>query len=135
MQNSNNRGRKGRLGPQFQYEQSFMNKVVADYMSGDQSMPQVAARYQITKHQLVYWHSLFSSELRKTILEKPIIPISMTEQEKKEFDALKKQNEELRKKLEQANLKAFAWQTMVEVAEEQFNIEIQKKPGTKQSAE
>jgi hypothetical protein len=45
MQNSNNQGRKGRLGMQFQYEQSFMNKVVADYMAGDQSMNQVAARY------------------------------------------------------------------------------------------
>ena len=135
MQNSNSQGRKGRLGPQFRYEQSFMNKVVADYMSGDQSMTQVAARYQITKHQLIYWHSLFSSELRKTTLEKPIISTAVTEQEQKEFEALKKQNEELRKKLEQANLKAFAWQTMVEVAEEQFNIEIQKKPGTKQSAE
>jgi transposase-like protein len=135
MQNSNNQGRKGRLGPQFQYEQSFMNKVVADYMAGDQSMSQVAARYKITKTQVAYWYSLFSSELRQTTLEKPIISTAMTEQEKKEFDALKKQNEELRKKLEHANLKAFAFQTMIEVAEEQFNIEIQKKPGTKPSAE
>jgi cell division septum initiation protein DivIVA len=59
----------------------------------------------------------------------------MTDQEKKEFEALKKQNEELRKKLEYANMKAFAFQTMIEVAEEQFNIEIQKKPGTKQFSE
>lgn len=135
MQNSNNQGRKGRQGGHFRYEQSFMNKVVADYMAGDQSMNQVAARYQITKHQLVYWYSLFSSELRQTTLEKPIKSTAMTEQEKKEFDALKKQNEELRKKLDHANLKAFAFQTMIEVAEEQFNIEIQKKPGTKPSAE
>ena len=134
MQNSNNQGRTGRLGMQFQYEQSFMNKVVADYMAGDQSMNQVAARYQITKHQLAYWYSLFSSELRQTILEKPIISTAMTDQEKKEFEALKKQNEELRKKLDHANMKAFAFQTMIEVAEEQFNIEIQKKPGTKQSS-
>lgn len=120
---------------QFQYPQSFMNKVVADYMSGDQSMNQIATRYQVTKSQVAYWYSLFSSELRQTTLEKPIISTTMTEQEKKEFEALKKQNEELRKKLEHANMKAFAWQTMVEVAEEQFNIEIQKKPGTKPSAE
>ncbi|SFO13826.1 hypothetical protein SAMN05428949_7413, partial [Chitinophaga sp. YR627] len=52
MQNSNNEGRKGRLGMQFQYEQSFMNKVVAEYMAGDQSMSQVAARYKITKSQV-----------------------------------------------------------------------------------
>jgi len=138
MQNSNNQnkeGRKGRLGPKFQYEQSFMNKVVADYMAGDESMNQVATRYQITKHQLVYWYSLFSSELRKTTLEKPIISTTVTEQEKKEFEALKKQNEELLKKLDYANLKAFGLQTMIEVAEEQFNIEIQKKSGTKPSAE
>ena len=104
-------------------------------MAGDESMNQVATRYQITKHQLVYWYSLFSSELRKTTLEKPIISITVTEQEKKEFEALKKQNEELLKKLDYANLKVFGLQTMIEVAEEQFNIEIQKKPGTKPSAE
>ncbi|TWW01466.1 hypothetical protein [Chitinophaga pinensis] len=135
MQNSNNEGRKGRLGMQFQYEQSFMNKVVAEYMAGDQSMSQVAARYKITKSQVAYWYSLFSSELRQTTLEKPIKGSAMTEQEKKEFEALKKQNEELRRKLDHANMKAFAFQTMIEVAEDQFNIEIQKKPGTKPSAE
>lgn len=135
MQNSNNRGRKGRLGMQFQYEQSFMNKVVGDYMAGDESMSQVAARYKITKAQVAYWYSVFSSELRQTTLETPITSTAMTEQEKKELDALKKQNEELRKKLDHANMKAFAFQTMIEVAEEQFNIEIQKKPGTKPSAE
>src|SRR5262245_15461333 len=126
-----NKGRKGQQGPSFQYELSFMHKVVADYMAGNESMTQVALRYQITKHQVVYWYSLFSSELRNTTLEYPIKTTLVTEQEKKEFEALKKQNEDLREKLELANLKAFAFQTMVEVAEEQFNIEIQKKPGTK----
>ena len=47
--------------------------------------------------------------------------------------ALKKENEELKKALELAMLKVAALETLVDVAEEQFNIQIRKKPGAKQS--
>jgi cell division septum initiation protein DivIVA len=57
----------------------------------------------------------------------------MTEAEQKELDALKRQNEALQKKLEYANLQVFGLQTMIDIAEEQFKIEIRKKPGTKPS--
>jgi transposase len=56
----------------------------------------------------------------------------MTESEQKELEALRKQNEELKKKLEYADLKATALEIMVDIAEQQFGIDIKKKSGTKQ---
>ena len=131
MQKTNNSGqnRKGKGGRSFQYSHAFMHKVVEDYLSGSQSMPEVAARYNIKANQVVHWKSLFSSELE----QRTILPTVMTEEEQKELDALKKQNEALLKKLEYANLQVFGLQTMIDIAEEQFKIEIRKKPGTKPS--
>lgn len=46
---------------------------------------------------------------------------------------LKKRVEELEKKLKEAEMKAIAFSTMVDIAEEEFNIPIRKKYNTKPS--
>jgi hypothetical protein len=57
----------------------------------------------------------------------------MTPQEQKELDNVKKQNEELLKKLELANLKITSLEIMIDIAEQDYKLDIRKKPGTKQS--
>lgn len=56
----------------------------------------------------------------------------MTDTERKELEALKKQNADLKKKLEYAELKATAYELMVDIAEKELGIDIKKKSGTKQ---
>lgn len=131
MQKSNklSQNRKGKGGTRFQHSHAFMHKVLEDYLTGNESMSEVASRYNVKANQIGYWKSLFSSELEP----RTILPIVMTEAEQKELDALKKQNEALLKKLEYANLQVFGLQTMIDIAEEQFKIEIRKKSGTKPS--
>lgn len=46
---------------------------------------------------------------------------------------LKKRITELEKQLKDAEMKAIAWSTMVDIAEKQFNIPIKKKLNTKPS--
>ena len=53
--------------------------------------------------------------------------------ESEELEALRKENLELKKKLYQETMRADFYDTMVDVAEEMFNIEIRKKAGTGQS--
>jgi len=48
-----------------------------------------------------------------------------------ETEALLKRIKELEKQVEEAEMKAFAFSTMVDVAEEVFNIPIRKKSNTK----
>ena len=45
---------------------------------------------------------------------------------------LEKRIKELEKALEYSNLRARAYNTMIDVAEDMFKIPIRKKPGTKQ---
>ena len=129
MQKANNSGRKGVMGRGFQYDITFMRMVAAAYENGDESLNQVAARFEVSRQQVKTWRLKFSSELG--INSQKVTP--MTEQEQKEFEALKKQNEELAKKLEYANLQVFGLQTMIDVAEEQLKIDIRKKSGSKPS--
>lgn len=129
MQKTNNSGRKGLKGRQFQYEPSFMRMVALAYENGDQSLNQVAAQFQVSRQQVKSWRLRFSSELGSPIHTDNL----MTEQEQKELEALRKQNEELAKKLEYANLQVFGLQTMIDIAEEQLKIDIRKKSGSKPS--
>jgi transposase len=57
----------------------------------------------------------------------------MTPEEQKALDALKQQNEELLKRLELAHLKITGLELMIDQAEQELNVDIRKKPGTKQS--
>ena len=59
----------------------------------------------------------------------------MTEQEKKELDALKKQNDALKKKLEYEQMKNFALETLVDLAKEELGIDLRKNSGAKQPGE
>lgn len=106
-----------------------MLQVANYYSEHNESLSQVAQRFNISRALAGKWHNRFNLQRSKQTL-----PVeSMTEQEQKEYDALKKQNEELAKKLADANLHVFGLQTMIEIAEKELKIDIPKKSGAKQS--
>ncbi len=98
-----------------------------EYANGDQSLYQLAARYQIPPQTISRWGILYSNELADEL----IIP-AMTEQEQKEFAELKKQNAELKKKLEYEQMRSFAWETMADLAKTELGIDLRKNFGAKQ---
>lgn len=129
MQKTNISGRKCLSGNGSQYEISFMIKVAHFYSENQESLSQVAERFKISRSLVNKWHRRFN--LQKGGLTAPVL--AMTEQEKKEFEALRKQNEELAKKLSYSNLQILGLQTMIDIAEKELKIDIRKKSGTKQS--
>ena len=128
MEKTNNQGRKGQGGRPSVYEESFMHQVIWAYETGNESISQIAERFNVSKSQVKAWRSRFSSDL----VDPTPAAALMTEQEQ-QLAALKKQNEELTKKLEQASLQILGLQTMIDVAEEALKIDIRKKSGPKQS--
>jgi transposase len=120
-------GRKGQRGPKGQRPLAFKLKVAKAYVFGDESLQQVAVRYGIGRKAVYDWSHRFYGEL--SINQTTGI---MTEAEQKEFEALKKQNQDLKKQLEYADMKATAFEIMIEIAEKQLGVDIKKKPGTKQ---
>jgi transposase-like protein len=123
-------GRKGQKGRTSKYDITYRRHIAKQYAEGDQSLSQVALRNGLTRDQVKDWVKAFSSELA----EEPIV-IPMTEQEQKDFEALKKQNEALKKKLEYEQMKSFALETMIDLAKTELNIDLRKNSGAKQPKE
>ena len=118
------------MGGQSKYGQAFRDQVARDYESGDLSYRQIAEKYDLPSRELPKWW--VRSYRKKAVIE--VISITpMTAKEKQEQQALKKQIADLQKRLADAELRALATDTMIDVAEEQLGIEIRKKSGTKQS--
>lgn len=121
-------GRKGKWGRPFTRDMAFIRAVVREYETSDLSLAQLAQKHGLGVTQIRKWIQKFSSE----ITEETSLP-AMTEEQQIELDRLKKQNEELLKRLELANLKITGLEMMIDIAEEQYSLDIRKKAGTKQS--
>jgi transposase-like protein len=122
------RGRKGRRGRKSQHDLAFKQKVAWEYVNGDLSYHQLSVQYGVDRPTICRWVKQFYGELS---VSEPT-STEMTDTEKKELEALKRQNAELKKKLEYAELKATAYELMVDIAEKELGIDIKKKSGTKQ---
>jgi len=121
-------GLKNRRGGIFKHDMSFIRSVILHYETSDLSTAQIGQIYGIRANQVVQWRKRFSSELGE---QRPLPTMSPKQQN--ELDSLKKQNEELLKRLELANLKITALEIMIDIAEQDYKLDIRKKPGTKQS--
>ena len=120
-------GRKRQKGRKSTHDIAFKRRVAQEYLNGDQSTTQIAQVFNVPHQTVSRWSKQFSSELANEI----IIP-AMTEQEQKEFEALKKQNEALKKKLEYEQMRNFALETMADLAKTELGIDIRKNFGAKQ---
>ncbi len=121
------RGIKGQKGSTPKYKLSFIRHLVSEYLHGDLSLHQLSRKYNIANQNISRWVKRFSGELAgETIL------LPMTDQEQKELELLKKQNELLKKNLEQEQMKNFALETMIDLAKEQLGIDLRKNSGAKQ---
>ena len=122
--------KKNKNGRPFQYETSFRRKVAMEYLSGEFSYSELAKRYQLkTTTNIQRWIKEYrkqQAELLSSNMENP--------QDKADRDSLEKAKK-LEEELKLAKIKIAALETMIDIAEEQFKIEIRKKSGTKPSSE
>ena len=123
-------GRKGQKGRISKYDIAFRRKVSMQYVNGNQSLCEVALENGVTKQQVKDWVKRFSGELAEDISIAP-----MTEQELQDYEALRKQNEALQKKLNHEQMKNFALETMIDLAKTELGIDIRKNSGAKQPGE
>jgi transposase len=99
-----------------------------DYVTGDRSIHQLSRIYNIPNQNISRWVKEYSSELVEE--ESKITP--MTAEEQKDFEALKKQNEALKKKLDYEHMRNFALETMIDLAKTELGIDLRKNSGAKQ---
>lgn len=117
-------------------------QVIQEYLAGGTSYRKLSAKYGISRDVINKWvmihqgvHNLPLSEQQQKYYfssmnsSKHIDPDKLQEHEK----MLQQKIELLEKQLQWEKLRADALDTMINVAEQQLNIPIRKKPGTQQS--
>ena len=106
-----------------------MEIVKVHYLEGV-SNSELARRYGTVQPVISRIIRNFAAENDKSAL---LMKNKPTDSQADEIKALRKEVLELKKKLYQETMRADFYDTMVDVAEEMFNIEIRKKAGTGQS--
>jgi transposase len=109
------------------YSESFKRKVVYEVRTGQINKDEARRRYNIPgKTTVLNWCRLYGK-----VKEIPEESMADKEELLKELEQLRKENERLQKDLESAELKAFAYEKLIEVAEKRLGVEIKKKIGEK----
>ena len=111
------------------YEVSFRRWLVSQIDSGNMSLNEVRDRFQINqtllKRVFKRWQELYSDEIHLSLN-------TMSSKDRADNSKLEKRIEELEKKLEQAQMKNVALNTMIDIAEKDYKLAIRKKSGPKQ---
>lgn len=124
------------------YEEHFKRQVVLEVLRGQITKEEARRRYNIAgKSTVLKWMRVMAG-LKASAVGTDPLPIlrSMGNEEEKtppkdgiEQVKLHAEIKRLKAALEHAELKGRAYQIMVEIAREQYDIDLEKKPGAKQS--
>ena len=110
-----------------QKRQAIRDEVLRLYAETDLSYGEIAEENGVQVRTVEYIVRNFASEL-------PEIPTMRKKKDAstEDYDKLRAEVTRLRKELRQEKMRAEALDTMIDVAEEMFNIPVRKKAGTKQ---
>ncbi|MFR9511700.1 MAG: transposase [Rikenellaceae bacterium] len=108
-------------------------QIVSDYVQGKMTAAEIVAKYNLSGRQvLLNWVDKFVNEQNSLPLPEPQNTSSMAQEDpQQKIKELEAQNKRLQQALELEKLRSKAFDTMINVAEETFNIPIRKKSGTK----
>jgi len=119
------------MSKQKKYEDSFKRQVVLEVLSGKITKEEARRRYAIGgKSTELGWMRQYAGMSSKSFNYDPL-PILRDMKEDRTKSELKKKIKELEAKLEYAELKGSAYQIMVEIAKDQYNLDLEKKRGAK----
>jgi len=108
------------------YSPSFKRKVVEEIDSGKYTVGEVRRIYDIWGSETINrWLKKFG---REHLLSR-VIRVEMKD-EKDKLKELERQKRELESALAQAHLKILSLETMIDIAEDRFDIKIKKKSDT-----
>ena len=111
------------------YEVSFRRWLVHEIDGGRMSMQEARERFSLPKWEykkiIRRWQDRYSDEIHLSLE-------AMSSKERTNHKALEKRIKDLEKQLEMAQLKNVALNTMIDIAENDYKLEIRKKSGPKQ---
>ena len=114
----------------FRLSEELKLEVVRDYLLNGIDQCQIAKQYGISQQSVSRITRLFAASNDKSMLLMKNKPV---DNKSEEIKALQKEVLDLKKKLYDETMRADFFETMVDVAEDMFDIDIRKKAVTGQS--
>lgn len=119
----------------FRFTEEEKVSIVTEYVLGHVPASQIIEKYHIGSRQVLFnWMDKYVNEKELVSLQdetNPSDPMAKKSPEDR-VKELEAENKKLQKALELEKLRSKALDTMIDVAEETFNIPVRKKAGTKQ---
>ena len=113
---------------------TLKQKIVLEVLSGQLTKEQARRVYGIkSKSGVLEWMRKFASINPKAHGVDPLPKLRTMKQESKDTLELKARIKELERQLKYSELKGRAYQIMVEIAKKDYGLDLEKKPGAKQS--
>jgi len=110
------------------YTEDFKKSIVKEFESGNYSVPQLERLYGIPNASIYRWIYKFS-----TFNEKGYRVIEMKESSNKKVKDLEKKVKELEQMVGQKQIKIDYLEKMIDLAKEEFDIDVKKNSDTPQS--
>ena len=109
-------------------------KICSEFLESGEPATKFVEKYHLNSKEVLYgWVKKFLEGKNCVPLESFVTPDPMKEKNiEGQLMELKAENKRLHDALEMANLRAKAYEKMIDVAEQNLNISIRKKAGTKQ---
>ena len=111
------------------YEVSFRRWLISQIDAGKMSMQEARDRFKLTPGHyttiIKRWQEKYSDEMHLSLS-------IMSSKERTDIKALEKRIKELEQQLELAQMKNVGLNTMIDIAEKDYKLEIRKKSGPKQ---
>jgi predicted DNA-binding protein YlxM (UPF0122 family) len=111
-----------------QKRQAIRDEVLRLYAETDMSYGEIAEINGVQVRTVEYIIRNFASELSNV----PVMRKKKKDASAEDYDALRAEVTRLKKELRYERMRAEALDTMIDIAEEMFNIPVRKKAGTKQ---
>ena len=109
-------------------------KICSEFLESGEPASVFMEKYHLNSKEVLYgWVKKFLVDKNSVPLESFVTPDPMKEKSvEAQLMELKAENKRLQDALDMAKLRAKAYETMIEVAEQNLNVSIRKKAGTKQ---
>ena len=114
------------------YSSDFKERVLAVYYSTEESVAQIAERFEVNIETLRSWIFRANTERKKSSIFEAVKEYSM-KKEKLSPQEFEKRIQELEKELEQERMRSVCLDKMIDIAEQELKVDIRKKSGAKQS--
>lgn len=109
-------------------------RICSEFLESGKPASVFVEKYHLNSKEVLYgWVKKFLDGKKSIPLESFVTPDPMKEKSlEDQLLELKAENKRLQDALDMANLRAMAYEKMINVAEQKLNISIRKKAGTKQ---